>query len=204
MRFSTVFSALLAAVSIGVNAAPIAEADLSVVATEPSPVTDLVTRGKDDSAAYNAVEKAAGSSKLEVDKYYVFTLEWPLKKPVGDGDAETASELDQLRKQLGFEHIGFIVGQVTSKETGPPKKKKTVKDFNGMLYHMIKKTDGKVDVKSTTWKPDDKTLKYLKTTNKSKAGGVKKAASDYIADHPQYAVKGNNCNDFVKSVTGGL
>ncbi|KAI8623446.1 hypothetical protein F5Y19DRAFT_458429 [Xylariaceae sp. FL1651] len=195
MRVSYLFSVLLASLAV---ASPVASPNVS-------DDVSLTARATEDTPEYAAAIKA--HSGLSKDKYYYFTLEWPLGVAVGDGDKETDAELKELQQKLGFEHIGVVVGQVTETETGKGKNKKTKRDFIATLYHMTKKNanPGDTEFKSPNYRANSKqNLKWGGETSKKKAGAAKKAGKDYVDDHKIYKVDGNNCNDFAQTVINAV
>ncbi|KAM5471306.1 hypothetical protein MauCBS54593_003646 [Microsporum audouinii] len=209
MKFSTIFSVLLAAASIGTNATPIAknEVDYSLISSyEADSVskhfsTELVKRDTEDSDTYTALARAYGG-ELEDDKYYVLTAKWPLRDEI---DNETPAELQELQRELGFYHIGFIVGKVTIKESGRKKHKTTKRDFDGQVYDTIKKENKDIKFRKTNWDTSKRRdIEFVKTTTKKKAEAINKKAKDYEKDHPVYSVDDNNCNTFVQALLGEL
>jgi hypothetical protein len=189
MRVSYLFSVFLASLAI---ASPVASPN---VAGDVS----LTARATEDTAEYTAAIKA--HSGLSKDKYYYFTLEWPLGIAVGDGDKETNAELKELQQKLGFEHIGVVVGQITETETGKGNNKKTKRDFKATLYHMTKNAKSDTEFKSPNYRADSKqNLKWGGETSKKKADAAKKAGKNYVDDNKTYKVDGNNCNDFAQTV----
>ncbi|KAI3316586.1 hypothetical protein HD806DRAFT_552192 [Xylariaceae sp. AK1471] len=194
MQLSYLLSVFLASLTI---ASPVANPN---VADDVS----LATRATDDTAEYKAA--IAAHPNLSKDKYYYFTLEWPLGTPVGDGDTESGDELKQLQQKLGFEHIGVVVGQIIETETGKGKNKKTKRDFKATLYHMTKKNKepGDTEFKTRNYSADSKQLKWGGETSKKKADAAKKAGKDYVDDNKIYKVDGNNCADFAQSVLNAI
>ncbi|KAI1174945.1 hypothetical protein F4777DRAFT_552501 [Nemania sp. FL0916] len=191
MQFSYLLSAFLATLAI---ASPVAN---------PNQDYDvgLTTRTTEDTAEYKAAVAAHGG--LTKDKYYYFTLEWPLGQPVGDGDKESNDELKELQQKLGFEHIGVVVGKVTETDSGKGKNKKTKRDFKATLYHMTKKNvnPGDTEFKSPNYKANSgQNLKWGGESSSKKADAGKKAGKDYVDDNKIYKVDGNNCNDFANAV----
>ncbi|EGD96714.1 hypothetical protein TESG_04146 [Trichophyton tonsurans CBS 112818] len=216
MKFSTIFSTLLAAASVAVNASPIArnEVDSSLISARettaslstPFP-TELVKRGDDgdvkieDSDTFAALAQAYGG-ELEDDKYYVLTAKWPLRDEI---DNETPAELQELQKKLGFYHIGFIVGKVSIKESGNKKHRKLKRDFDGQVYDTIKKENKDIKFRKTNWDTSKRRdIEYVKMTTKKKADAINNKAKDYEKDHPVYSVEDNNCNTFVQALLSEL
>ncbi|KAI0536021.1 hypothetical protein GGR58DRAFT_528842 [Xylaria digitata] len=166
----------------------------------PEDVRLSVRTTTQDTAEYKAAIAAHGH--LKKDKYYYFTLEWPLGAKVGDSDKETDAELKMLQQELGFAHVGVVVGQVTETESGKGKHKKVKRDFKATLYHMTKKNvhPGDTEFKSRNYSADAKRLRYRGETSKKKADAAKKVGKDYVGDHPLYKIDGNNCADFAGAV----
>ncbi|EFE42382.1 hypothetical protein TRV_02821 [Trichophyton verrucosum HKI 0517] len=209
MKFSTIFSTLLAAASVAVNATPIArnEVDSSLIsARETTPLStpfsaELVKRETEDSDTFAALAQAYGG-ELEDDKYYVLTAKWPLRDEI---DNETPAELQELQKKLGFYHIGFIVGKVSIKESGPKKHRKTKRDFDGQVYDTIKKENKDIKFRKTNWDTTKRRdIEFVKMTTKKKADAINNKAKDYEKDHPVYSVADNNCNTFVQALLSEL
>ncbi|RWA15101.1 hypothetical protein EKO27_g66 [Xylaria grammica] len=157
-----------------------------------------------DTPEYKAA--IAAHPTLSKDKYYYFTIKWPLGAEVGDGDQESDAELKALQQQLGFEHIGVVVGQITETVSGKGKNQKTTRHFNASLYHMTKKNKvpGDTEFKHSKYRADAKHLKFRGETSNKKANSVSKAGKDYVSVNDIYKVQGNNCNDFAKAVMNVL
>ncbi|KAI2642682.1 hypothetical protein GGS21DRAFT_486505 [Xylaria nigripes] len=203
MKLSYLLSFFLASLTVA-SPVPTLEADVAsldvaepvvgvIHAPAPAPAIEETPEYKAAIAAHPGLAK---------DKYYYFSLIWP-NGPVGDGDKETPQELRDLQHELGFAHIGVVVGQITEKTTGKGKNMKTKRDFNAVLYHMTKQNvkPGDTEFKTNNFKASTKnTLKYGGETNKKKADGAKTVGKDYINAHKIYNVKGNNCNDFAQAV----
>ncbi|KAK5661852.1 hypothetical protein OQA88_9956 [Cercophora sp. LCS_1] len=191
MKFSGILTTLLATLVI---ASPVAN---------PEPAAELVVRQTvEQTAEYSAA--IAAKPGLVANKYYWFTMQWPLNSiPV---DEKTTEELKELRKKLGFDHIGVVFGQITETKTGKGKNEKTKKHYSATLVHMVKTNPatGTVTQKSSVYKYDGKALKYGGETTAKKIDAAKKAAKAWVDEHPTYAVEGNNCNDFAKAVFGKL
>ncbi|TGJ83240.1 hypothetical protein E0Z10_g5514 [Xylaria hypoxylon] len=153
-----------------------------------------------------AIPHGADDVNLTTHKYYYFTVEWPLGAALGDGDKESDVELKALQQQLGFEHIGVVVGQITETGSGKGKNKKTKRDFKSTLYHMTKKNKvpGDTEFKSVNYRADSKGLTFRGETSKKKADGAKKAGKDYVNQNGIYKVQGNNCADFTTTVLSAL
>ncbi|KAI1097404.1 hypothetical protein F4804DRAFT_174721 [Jackrogersella minutella] len=192
MRFTYFITAFLATLAI---ASPISS-DTDIAEGVNLVTRDTVTQTPEYKAA------AAAHSGLQKDKYYYFLLKWELPAKIADGDTETLSELQQLQKNLGFEHIGVVVGQVTETTKGKTGKKQTTQDFKAFLYHMTKDKDNNVMGHSPTYKYDGKPLEYGGTTSKKAVDKAKTNAKDYVADkdHKAYNVDNNNCNTYAQAV----
>ncbi|KAI1817714.1 hypothetical protein GGS20DRAFT_599299 [Poronia punctata] len=208
MRVSYLISAFLATLSI---ASPIASPDItekvglipkdsssSTTTTPPNAVIlDDDPPKIEETPEYKAA--IAAHPGLKKDKYYWFSLEWPLGEPVDDKESKT--ELQKLQKELGFEHIGMVFGQITEIETGKNKNRKIKRNFAATLNHMIKKNvdPGDTELKSAVWRAErNKDLKWGGETSNKKIEAAKKAAKSYVAEKKIYKVDGNNCNDFFK------
>ncbi|KAF2198580.1 hypothetical protein GQ43DRAFT_434137 [Delitschia confertaspora ATCC 74209] len=206
MRFTPLFSTLLATLAITTTAAPVADPNVVGEPIEFEISPDLVSRGKDDTDVFNAVQKV--HSDLKVGSYHVLELQYN-NKP--EDDNETDEELKKLREKLGFKHVGIVVGTVKEIQKEDKKKKKPQKlTFDGQFYDLVKlkqKKKNGMDVEqrnSAFRKPDESKMKlvYVKGTTKNKAGKIKNLAKDYFEDaaHHLYNVDNNNCNTFVKAI----
>ena len=198
MRFSYLLSAFLATIAI---ASPIAN-------PTTAGNTNLAVRAKDVDT--DEWKLATGTkSGLKKDDWVWFTLEWNRNTIVGDGDTESAKEISDLRDELGFDHIGIVIGQITEVDSGKGKNKKTTRDFKAAMYHMIEVND-KTELKPfANWKVPSKpgkTLRFGGMTSSKKDTAAGKEAKEYFANgaHAKYAVNGNNCNDFVNAVKAKL
>ncbi|KAI1457605.1 hypothetical protein F4805DRAFT_166806 [Annulohypoxylon moriforme] len=214
MKFSSIFSLFLAGLAAASplgqpqssEGLAIREADIEIENT-------LVTRADDKiSAEYTKVH--AANANIANGKYYAFTIRWPL----GDGtniDSETPAEIQELQQELGFKHIGVIIGKVKDVEAGKGKNKHADKDFTGQLYHLIKKSDGSAELDSPrNYKLSGQTaglfknghLTFLKEVSAKTYSDAKKTADKYFAtpDHQKYSVKDNNCDSFVKTFTAEI
>ncbi|GAW15858.1 hypothetical protein ANO14919_052800 [Xylariales sp. No.14919] len=153
-----------------------------------------------DTPEYKAA--IAAEPTLLKDKYYYFTIKWPLGAAVGDGDQESDEELKALQRQLGFEHIGVVVGQITERVSGKGKNEKITRDFNAFLYHMTKKNKnpGDTEFKHSNYRADAKPLIFGGETSNKKANSVSKAGKEYVSVNKFYKVQGNNCKNFADAV----
>ncbi|KAI1209535.1 uncharacterized protein F4807DRAFT_460752 [Annulohypoxylon truncatum] len=205
MRFTYFISAFLATFAI---ASPISS---SIDVTEGA---DLATRADKvvNTPEYQALAKVHPS--LKVGEWYWVYQKDKLGAEILDGDTETLSELQQLQKNLGFEHIGVIVGQV--KSTKKPTKKDgttTTNHFEAVYYHMTMNKDKKnaAMVHSPNWVASkvDFSKSFLEdggTTTKKGSITAKNDAKDYTNDekHKTYSVTDNNCNTFAQYIRAAL
>ncbi|KAI1073487.1 hypothetical protein F5B20DRAFT_597647 [Whalleya microplaca] len=189
MHFSHLLTAFLATLVV---ATPIANSDPEpALAVEAN---DLVGRETlEDTEAYTAAIGA--HPDIQKGKYYWFELTWDLKAAIDD-DHETKSELEKLRKKLGFKHIALVVGEVTEKESGKGKNKKTKRDFNAMFYDMVKDNKDRTESHFANFKGlrEGQTLKWGGDTTKSKANPItlKRIGTAWVEDHPKYSVDDNH------------
>ncbi|QKX55449.1 uncharacterized protein TRUGW13939_02542 [Talaromyces rugulosus] len=226
MKFSHILTAFLATLAI---ASPIPEPESTDVA-----VAELDVRasgggkggghsgghggngGKGDpepkiveTTAYQVAKKAMPFyESLSKDHYYYFTMEWKRGRPA---DAETTEELEEVRDELGFNHIGLVVGKVTETTTGKKANKVTKKDFVAMVHDMQKqnKDPGTTTYLFSKYMPKSTSSSSTKLvhggkTTLSKANAVGKHARAYTSANPIYAAHGNNCNDFVQNLISTL
>ncbi|KAI2469989.1 hypothetical protein F4781DRAFT_430895 [Annulohypoxylon bovei var. microspora] len=197
MRFTYFLSAFLATLTI---ASPISSG------ADVTESISLVTRDTEKQTdEYKAALKAHAG--LQKDQYYYFFQKDNLGAKILDSDAETLTELEQLQKNLGFEHIGVIVGQVTEVTVGKTGKKTTTKDFKATYYHMTKDKKNNVMGHGPNWKASlvdfsKSTLVYGGQTNKKGVDNAKKNSKDYLAeaDHKTYDIGKNNCNTYAQAV----
>ncbi|KAI2466036.1 hypothetical protein F4781DRAFT_371303 [Annulohypoxylon bovei var. microspora] len=212
MKFSSVFSLFLAGLAAASPLGqPQSSEELSTRETEIE--NSLVARVADSvSAEYTKVH--AAKSTIADGKYYAFTVKWPL----GDGtsiDSETPAEIQALQKELGFKHIGVILGKVKDVESGKGKNKHRVKDFTGQLYHLIKKASGAAELEGPkNYKLSGQTaglfkngqISFLKEISAKTYSDAKKTAEAYFSEaaHKTYSVADNNCESFVKVFSAEL
>lgn len=218
MKFSTIFASVLASLTIGVSASPIANANPAPIAAAdaaplPEPILSaaegktLVSRATVKTDAYLAAEKARSS--LAVGTYYVFAMQWKL--PADVGDAETQTELQKLQSNLGFEHVAVVAGVITSKTTGKGKNEKTTLDFDAYFIDLIKKTDGSAELRGPqvlSKLKDNQSLVYEKTTTAKKAdrANLKKIGNAYFDEtaHKTYSTDSNHCDTFKRAIVAQL
>ncbi len=168
----------------------------------PPPATAAGTTT--DTAEFTAANRAK-TGGVQADKFFWYTLEWPLQVPIPDQESQT--ELQQLQQRLGFAHIGVVMGQVTETTTGKGKNKKTKRDFKATLVHMTKQnpTPGDTELKSLNWINNPaQTLKFGGETSAKKIDAAKKVAKTYVSDHGIYSVVDNSCNDFAQAVIAAV
>ncbi|KAF4636509.1 hypothetical protein G7Y89_g1579 [Cudoniella acicularis] len=220
MRFSYLFSAFLATLAVAnpIASPKAARAALTIANPITSPETAgaarLAVRAPSDSPEWEEVTKLFSKQKFKNGDWVWFTMEWTLGSvAIGDDDKESKEELTELRKELGFDHIGIIIGEIIEKDVGIGKDKgkgtKMSRKFSGNLYHAIKDEDGSTELKHHKWEAKEdakKELKVGKKTTSNKAAAAIKETSAYfdVASHKRYAIKGNNCNDFVKAIEAKL
>ncbi len=191
MQFSYLLTAFLATLAI---ASPL-------TANPDDEIAGLAARAPGDTAEFTAA--LAAHPGLTNGQVVWFSLEWALTVPVGDGDVESKTELQQLQAKLGFDHIGVVAGTVKETTTGKGKNQKTKRDFDAQLFHMIKTNvnPGDTALKTHNWAVvAGQTLKFGGVTTAKKITNAKNAAKAYVEEHKIYAVNGNNCNDFAQTV----
>ena len=176
----------------------------------PAPKAPAATPGPATAAAIPNVDTTQFTAAIEANPglqpgFAWFRLEWPLPAEVGDGDAESDSELQQLRQQLGFEHIGIVMGQVTVNPTGRGKNQKVNRDFNAQLFHMVSNEAGAARVAFHNWAViPPQVLKFGGVTTAAKIAKAKTAAQAHVAANPAYSVQTNNCNTFANAMIAQL
>ena len=115
MRLSTIYSALLTALALGVSAGPIPEvsglevidtnaANIHVPRAPPKPPAVVPTKTKRYEAAVAAARRNLAPG------WYAFTIEWDLPAAV-EGNFESKTELEVLQRKLGFEHVAVVAGE---------------------------------------------------------------------------------------------
>ncbi|KAI1410271.1 hypothetical protein F5Y13DRAFT_168055 [Hypoxylon sp. FL1857] len=206
MKFTYFLNAFLATLAIA-----------SPISSGRDEETGLAARADDEVLTDNYKAVAAAHPGLQKDKYYYFTIKNSLPDKVENGDAETLTELQQLQKNLGFDHIGVLVGQVTETtrtkpggKKGKPGKKTTTKDFKGFYIHMTKGKDGKTAQHTSVWSDrgaqSNQKIEYVGTTTKKGEDKAKAEAKAYVEeeDHKVYNIQNNNCNSFAQAILGAL
>ncbi|KAI1461507.1 hypothetical protein F4805DRAFT_414395 [Annulohypoxylon moriforme] len=139
--------------------------------------------------------------------YWVYQKD-RLGAKIQDGDAETLTELEQLQKSLGFEHVGVIVGQIkVTEKTTKAAGKTTTKHFDAFYYHMTKNKQNVAVAHAPVWKANmvDFTKSFLQDGGKTNKRGSEKAKTNsktFFDDpkHKTYSVADNNCNTFAQYV----
>ncbi|KAL1653587.1 hypothetical protein SLS61_003733 [Didymella pomorum] len=208
MKLSTIYSAIFAALAIGVSAGPVPNAaslevidsgfahSLDTRAPPKGPVT--TSRYKDAVAAAAKVGK-----KLVPGKFYVFTIEWDLPSSV-EGTFESKTELEKLQQKLGFEHVAVVAGEVIAKDRGRDKNKVTDLDFDAQFMDLVKDDDKVTSVlrgpRKMEYMKKGQTLVWAKESTKAKAAkaNMEKAGKAFFDSpaHKKYNVDSNNCASF--------
>jgi hypothetical protein len=155
MKFTTIFSTILCALSLGVTAAP---------APVPNEIFTLVARTT-TAQEINAYSRlSAVKPDMVAGTTYVFTLK-AAKDP-----KEADPLMVALTERLGYGHISIITGQMVQTESGPPKKRVLgPKRFVGMIHDLGMKGGTKaVFIQHKDYAPSSptsttSTLTYLKT-----------------------------------------
>ena len=147
MKWFSTFSAIICALSIGINATPAAFPDSA-----------LQARADEETATYQKV--IAAHPGAEPGKRYAFTLAWPMKPDVDD-------KTKALHQKLGCGHIALVVGEVKKTETGPKKKPSTKLDFQGFVYGA--KGIPSIEAIKTNFYASSNTLTFVKQTSKTDA-----------------------------------
>jgi len=183
MKFSTVFSIFLAALSVGVGASPI-PLDQPGAITVPNGVVsrpfydgELDKRGTKkpatsqekgstelpttESNTYKAVAKVG--KNLQPNKYYAFYITNTLKSPPVK---EEAPHINEARKQLGYQHIYYGVGKVTKTTKGGGKNKKEELGFGESMQWDLGFKDGNdhpITYATQKWNPtsDKRNLHFV-------------------------------------------
>lgn len=216
MKFSTIYSAVLAALAIGVSAGPVPiSTSTGIVETEiahtlearkPPAGPVLTARYKDAVAAASKAGKT-----LVLGKFYVFTIEWDLPAPV-EGTTETKTELEKLQKKLGFAHVAVIAGEIVAKKRGRGANEVTDLDFDAQFMDLIK-DQAKINSiirgpQRMDYMKKGQTLVWSKETTAAKAAlsNMKKVGKAYFDSpaHKVYNVDNNNCASFKDAVLPSL
>ncbi|KAI1089574.1 hypothetical protein F5B19DRAFT_504534 [Rostrohypoxylon terebratum] len=212
MRFTYFLSAFLATLAIASpisSGADVAEgADLIARTGKTGTPTDTPEKVV-KTPEFEALEKV--HPNLQDKQYYWVYQKDKLGAKILDGDTESLTDLEKLQKNLGFEHIGVVVGQVvyttkTSKKEG----KTTTKSFKAFYYHLTKNKD-KNNAAVVHWpvwetKKVDFSKSFLENGGQTNSKGADKAktiAKNYISSDPKhvtYNVDDNNCNTFAQAV----
>ena len=174
MQFSYLLSAFLATLAV---ASPIvnsgAEADI-VARDETFEAATLETRAKGDTKPYELL--SAVHKDLKDGKWYVFALKDPLGAKFDGSDKESKTDLEKLQKNLGFEHIRYITGQVKEdKKSG----KVVKRDVVNLKFHDLSKEnkneDSPIKLRHNDWQIRDakaKDMDFIKETTKAKVDGL--------------------------------
>ncbi|ODM20322.1 hypothetical protein SI65_03375 [Aspergillus cristatus] len=177
MKFSTVFSIFLAALSVGVGASPIPLDQPSAITrgtrkpatSQQKGSTELPTT---ESNTYKAVAKVG--KNLQPNKYYAFYITNTLKSPPVK---EEAPHINEARKQLGYQHIYYGVGKVTKTTKGGGKNKKEELGFGESMQWDLGFKDGDdhpITYATQKWDPtsDKRNLHFVgEISEKEETGG---------------------------------
>ncbi|KAH8687248.1 hypothetical protein BGZ60DRAFT_509984 [Tricladium varicosporioides] len=197
MKFFAPFSALLCALSLGINAAPIENVkSLDLEIRSPAKTPDPVSVQTDDYKYFKGLK-----SDIAVGTTYLFTM----KSPIDPNEKDQKTK--DLTAKLGFSHIYLLSVKVTeSKKTtaaGPKKGQvTTTTDVEAWGYDMV--GTAKVSTRKTVFKRNlvgDKKIEYVKTTKKTDKQ-IDDEGKAYIKIHPDYEfeVGKNNCDTYVKDL----
>ncbi|KAJ8109958.1 hypothetical protein OPT61_g7075 [Boeremia exigua] len=219
MKLSTIYSALLTALALGVSAGPIPEvsglevidtnaANIHVPRAPPKTPAVVPTKTKRYEVAVAAARRNLAPG------WYAFTIEWDLPAAV-EGNFESKTELEVLQRKLGFEHVAVVAGEIVEKKTGRGKNEKIELDFNGYFMDLIKKEDkvtstlrGPRALDARTPLKPGQTLVYAKQTTAAKGSStnMNKLGKAYFAEagHQKYSVDSNNCATFRDAILKSL
>lgn len=188
MKFSSVFSIFLAALSVGVGASPLPSNELQDT-SQPLSVTpaELDTRNTDALSKRNdKVEESKEYQQfakihkdLKKDEYYAFSVKWTYGTAPGDDTPQ--KEMQKVQKEYGFDHIALVIGKVTERETGKGKNKKTTRKFDAQMHH-LKTYDGlKTEYVHPNWSHRDDQdgnekvkIEFVKQTTQKKLDSAQK------------------------------
>ncbi|KAI9927037.1 hypothetical protein MW887_003418 [Aspergillus wentii] len=218
MKFSTIFSVFLAALSVGVSASPIGtnevrevdtfnsspqEFDASEFDSEDYDYDDdlgedydpsLEKRNDKDSYEYKLL--AAAHSGLKADKTYAFTLKWT--KGASPGETEKNEDIKTIQKKYGFDHTAIAIVKIT----GDDKKGHKV---SGQYHHLVIKNndmDTEYDKKNFKKEYLGKSalkIEFVKEVSSKKEKKALTEAKDYPKDK-KWKGGETDCKTFVDAV----
>ncbi|KAI9650092.1 hypothetical protein NHQ30_000105 [Ciborinia camelliae] len=195
MRFSDLLPLLLIA--------PVAVAR-PIARPEPKAAnkTNLITSAPTYVDTWAYTQAITMHSGLTKDNWYYFILEWPLGTT---GGKEYEAEIKQLRQQLGFDHIGIVIGRITETEQKSEEGVvKIIRNFAAVTYHMTASDSGKTNVTPQNFDNyyEGQTLKWGGATTPEKAASAKTTAEGYTEQdgHWNFSINDNNCDTFVKVI----
>ena len=207
MKLLNIFSAVICILYLGVGAVP---ATLTPSALE--------ARADTRTAEY---EKAHGThSSIVTGKTYAFTIKFPKGK-------EADKKMKELTDELGYGHIGLVVGTVVETPQGPPKKPTGVKkDFVATMYHMVGVQKVESEVKN--WRSSSAIMEFVKETKKTQnqikaagktpvknldnrgnmlriiANNFSRTGKAWTDAHPKYDYETNHCGKYVDNLISKL
>jgi hypothetical protein len=167
MKISTIYSALFAALAIGVSAGPVpVSTGVDIITADtthefvpragPAKVPAGKTPGKAPGKApakapavapvvpvkterYKQAIASAGKT-LAPNTWHVFTIEWDLSEVVS-GTTESEKELAQLQHDLKFSHVAVVAGMIKEIKEGRGKNEKITLDFDAYFMDLMKGPD---------------------------------------------------------------
>jgi hypothetical protein len=198
MKISTIYSALFAALAIGVSAGPVpVSTGIDIITADtthefvpragPAKVPAGKTPGKAPGKAPAKAPAAAPVVPVKTERYkdaiaaagktlapntwHVFTMEWDLSKVV-PGSTESEKELAQLQRDLGFSHVAVVAGMIKEIKKGRGKNEKITLDFDAYFMDLKKAEDKVASILRSPTRfgavSDRQKLKYSKQTTAAK------------------------------------
>lgn len=196
MKFSSIFSVFLAALTAGVGASPILsessiQETLNNSTTTPVKLYEESSLGKRNNPPVEETDTFKQFAKvhndMKKDQYYVFSVKWTFGTAPGDQTPE--KEMKEIQEKYGFDHIALAIGKVTEKSTRTGGKKdktmKTIRDFDAHMYHLKTYTGLTTEFEAPKWiySPkqdcnDNVKIEFVKTTTDKKVTSAKNKGND--------------------------
>lgn len=216
MKFSSIFSVFLAALTVGVGASPIPsdssiQETLNNSTTAPVKLYEESSLGKRNNPPVEETDTFKQFVKvhkdMKKDQYYAFTVKWTFG--TAPGDQTPKEEMKQIQEKYGFDHIALAIGKVTEKTTTTGgkknKTKKTVRDFDAHMYHLKTYEGLKTEFETPKWvyspKQDgnDKVkIEFVKTTTDKKITSAKKKGNLSPIFSLQYVHRTNRLSQLLR------